>query len=123
MVDNTISANSFRDATYNPWQQTNQRWFINLTDKDIPPNVTNLLQLGGDFSLPVNINKKVAIHEFIKDIESNSNGIRNLTSIRNAAIPQFSLFLKSNDKKTYTQEKLLLMHKDTIKFCNQNPNI
>jgi len=47
-------------------------------------------------------NKKHAIHEFIKDIESNmtAHKINNQFLIRNTAIPQFHKFLKNNLSKT-----------------------
>jgi len=44
----------------------NNRWFINLTKHNIPEPIA-LLQLGQKFNLPMNLNKKVAVHEFIKD--------------------------------------------------------
>jgi len=44
--------------------------FINLSDTDIPTTVSNLLQLGGNFCLPLGINKKNTVHEYIKDIET-----------------------------------------------------
>jgi len=57
--------------TVNPLNHTNNNWFINLTNVTIPTQVSNLLQLGGYFCLPVDNYKKITIHEFIKDIDHN----------------------------------------------------
>jgi len=57
--------------------QTNEKWFINLTSKTIPVEISNLLQLDEGFSFPIFNkkfnnkifnNKKEAVIEFIKDI-------------------------------------------------------
>lgn len=71
IINNSIIANDFSQKVSNSLDQTNKKWFINLTDTDIPSNVSNLLQLRSNFSLPINNDKKLAIHEFIKNIESN----------------------------------------------------
>lgn len=80
--------------------------------------------MGSNFCLP-NINKKLAIHEFIKDIESNSkrNNINNRTTIRNIAIPKFAQLLNTKEKQDLTQQKLLSAHKEAVRFCKENPNI
>jgi len=39
--------------------------------------VSSLLQLGNNFSLPSHFNKKTAIHEVIKDIESKDYNRKN----------------------------------------------
>jgi len=36
----------------NPLHNTNEKWFINLTNTDIPSTVTNLLQMSENFCLP-----------------------------------------------------------------------
>lgn len=90
-----IFPNHFQKNPFDPLNHTNNKWFINLTDMTIPTYVSNLLQLGNKFSLPIVNNKKLAIHEFIKDLEGNSkrSNIKNLTTIRNIIVPQFSRFL------------------------------
>jgi len=54
-----------------PLNYTNTSWFRNLSNTHIPIQVSNLLQFGDKFSLPTQNNKKRAIHEIIKDVESN----------------------------------------------------
>jgi len=73
----------------------NNKWFINLSNSYIPTQVTNLVQLGDRFSLPLNHNKKLAVHEIIKDVESNikSFHIENQIRIRNIIISQFHKLL------------------------------
>jgi len=48
---------------------TNEKWFLNLSSKTVPLEVSNLLQLGEGFSLPIYKDKGIAAIEFIKDIE------------------------------------------------------
>lgn len=45
------------------------KWFVNLTTQNIPDNVTSLIQLGANFSIPSH-NKKYLL-EIIKDVENN----------------------------------------------------
>jgi len=70
-------------------EQVNKKWFINLSDKVIPHEVSMLLQFGDRFCLPNSINKKTAIHEFIKDIESNMK-------YHNSDKPQYAILLFHN---------------------------
>lgn len=127
-TDKTINihmgANRFIGDTTHPLSSTNEKWFINLSNVTIPSIVSNLLQLGNNFGLPFT-NKKEGIHEFIKDIESSGkrNNIKNLTSIRNIAIPQFAHLLNNNQNNDALQRKLFAMEKETLKFCHNNPNI
>lgn len=93
-INNHITANKFSHNTFNPLEQTNTKWFIDLSGENIPAAVSNLLQFGSNFSLQINTNKKTMIHEFIKDIENNSNNLNNLNAIRNIAIPQSNYFFK-----------------------------
>lgn len=64
---------------------------MNLTNIDIPKDVSNLLQMRKNVCLPINFNKKLAIYEHIKDLESNIN-IRDtiyLNLLRNLIIQFF----------------------------------
>jgi len=68
--------------------------FLNLSNKHIPPNISNLLQLSEGFCLPISLNKKNAVYEFIKDIEGNmtlSNIIK--SKVRCTMISQLNRFL------------------------------
>jgi len=69
--------------------------------------------------------KKFAIYEFIKDIESNmtAHKINNQFLIRNTAIPQFHKFLKNKSSKNIINENLLHMQRITHQFCRDNHNI
>jgi len=64
-----IEPKKFVNYTSNSLEITNNNWFINLTNTPIPSSVSTLLQLGGNFCLPIDNSKKIAIHEFIKDLE------------------------------------------------------
>ena len=57
-------------VSVNLLDQTNKKWFLNLTDKTIAPIVSNLLQMGSKFSFPDSHNKVHTIKEFIEDIKS-----------------------------------------------------
>lgn len=123
--DIVIPPNKFSSKHINPLGSTNEKWFINLTDTIIPTNVTNLLQLGSKFCLPFNNDKKLAIHEFIKDMEGNStsNNIKNLKTLRSNLVPKLSNFLHGKSKFNSIQNELINMHKCTKKFCHDNPDI
>ena len=65
-----ISAELFGDAA--PLDFLNNKWFLNLSNIDIPIEVQYLLQLGEGFGLPItkhNIDRTLI--EFIKNIENN----------------------------------------------------
>jgi len=49
--------------------ELNSKWFINLTNKQIPNDVQLLLQLGDRFNLPLT-NKKDTVFEVIKCLEN-----------------------------------------------------
>jgi len=100
---------------------TNNKWFINLSNINIPQEVSTLLQLGEKFCLPIR-NKKQAIHEFIKDIESNMN-LHNQIMIRNIAIPQFHKFIKNNPSDSSLHKKLSYLAHKTRLFCCNNSQI
>lgn len=62
---------NFTHKSNYPLEVTNKKWFVNLTNIDIPSKVYSLLQLGDNFILPIDLNKKTTIYQFIKDIEGN----------------------------------------------------
>jgi len=109
-----------------PLNHTNNKWFKNLSNSHIPAQVTNLVQLGERFSLPTNQNKKLAVHETIKDLESNikSSNIENQIRIRNTIIPQLHKILHLKTSKNLVDEKLFPMTKFYTKnFCRKNRNV
>jgi len=120
-----IDPEKFTKKFNSPLEHTNKKWFLNLTNKMIPPEVTRLLQFGEKFCMPIYFNKKLAIHEFIKDVESNMS-VRNSnkqTMIRSITIPHFYKFLKSSPTNNYIDLKLDRMHNATKEFCRNNPNV
>jgi len=84
-----------------------------------------LLQFEGKFSLPTHYNKKRAIHEIIKDVESNikNSHIENQIRIRNTIISQFHKFLHIKSLKNNTNEKLTSLLNYTIDFQLKNPEV
>jgi len=124
-INIVIDPEKFTKKFNSPLEHTNKKWFLNLTNKMIPPKVTSLLQFGKRFCMPIHLNKKLAIHEFIKDVESNML-VRNSnkqTMIRNITIPHFYKFLKSSPTNNYVDLKLDQMHNVTKEFCRINPNV
>ena len=63
--------------------------------------------LGKKFNLPITLNKKLAIHETIKDIEciKSKNLSKFVFKIRNTIIPRFHNVLHKNYKKNPIKEK------------------
>jgi len=124
-INIVIDPEKFTKKFNSPLEHTNKKWFLNLTNKMIPPEVTRLLQFGEKFCMPIHFNKKLAIHEFIKDVESNMS-VRNSnkqTMIRSITIPHFYKFLKSSPTNNYIDLKLDRMHNATKEFCRNNPNV
>jgi len=126
LIKVNLNPSSFLSHTSNNiLNHTNQEWFKNLSNKNIPVEVSNLLQLGDTFSLPNNINKKNTIHEFIKDTESivKSQVSIFLPVIRKIAIPQLHSFLHGTTKNTNIDEQINSLLNTTIQFCKNNPDI
>ncbi|KYN04662.1 hypothetical protein ALC62_04466 [Cyphomyrmex costatus] len=114
----------FCDITINSLKNLNDKWFINLSGTDIPTSVSCLLQLGNKFDLPPSINKKYAIHEFIKDLENNNRNFNDAckSKIRSEAVPKLENFLTNNINNN--NDKLALNnYNKTIDFCKNNPNV
>ncbi|XP_077273242.1 uncharacterized protein LOC143903487 [Temnothorax americanus] len=124
-IETFIEPSEFSNRSFDPLEQTNDKWFVNLSNMDIPQDVTKLLQFGNNFCLPNSLNKKKTIHEFIKDIEGNTkrNNINNLPRVRNAVIPQLHNYLYSKPTTNNVNTKLLTMYKITQRFCKNNPDI
>jgi len=124
-VDIKIEPSNFLQVLWDPLNNTNKRWFANLSNTHIPSQVSNLLQLGEKFSLPAQYNKKQGIHEVIKDVENNikSLHIENQTKIRNIITPQFHRFLHRDPLKNITNEKLISLYNFTKDFQRKNPEI
>jgi len=109
--------------TKNLLEHTNNKWFINLSTTVIPQDIFTLLQFDDRFCFPIHLNKKIAIHKFIKGIKSNTifHKTNNQISNCNTAIHQFHKFLKSKFAKNVIDENLIHMQNSTKQFYdNQN---
>ena len=98
------------------------KWFLNLSSTTVPTNIQCLLQLGENFSLPIN-NKRVVIFEFIKNIERN---IKKFPcplqlAVRNHSIPLLNNLLSLSPHRNHSQFSDLI--KITKSFLNDNPNL
>ncbi|XP_011858662.1 PREDICTED: uncharacterized protein LOC105556190 [Vollenhovia emeryi] len=121
---NIIHPTEFLNSSCEILKNTNEKWFINLTNITIPNKVSNLLQLGENFSLPDSLNKRKAIHEYIKDLESGTHHsqLNKKISLRNTVLPLFQNYI--NEKKLDPQEERLKhMVDSTTTFCKTNPDI
>jgi len=121
-----IIPNKFTDHIIDPLNQTNKKWFMNLTNVTIPTEVSNLLQLGGNFSLPVDKStKKNIIHEFIKDIKNHNRYITEIekSKIRNTTIPFFHRLIHKKVSENKIDKTLISLKNSTLRFCKNNPNI
>lgn len=72
------------------------KWFINLSNKNIPTEVQGLLQLGEGFCLPTITDNSKAISEFIKHIENNLLKIQERDSQLKTDIRNRSLTILKN---------------------------
>jgi len=125
IIKTNIEPSNFSQYPNDPLEKTNERWFVNLSDYHIPKKVSNLLQLGDRFSLSSFSNTKRAIHEIVKDIESNIKAfyIDNQIKIRNTIIPHFHKFLHIKTRKNTTNQKVMSLVNYTRRFCHKNPNV
>jgi|GEM_PF-7002331 len=58
LVNIKIEPSNFLQVSRDPLNNTNKRWFVNLSNAYIPSQVSNLLQFGEKFSLPAHYKKK-----------------------------------------------------------------
>jgi len=120
-----ISPKKFKNELSKQPIQINEKWFINLSNQNIPLDVTKLLQLGEGFSFPFFKNKKESVIEFIKDFEG--LGFRNNNSqklkIRNTVVTQLYKFMNNDQQMDNVQKELMRLLKITRLFCKDNSNI
>lgn len=78
--------------------KTNEKWFVNLANEDIPDEIIRLLQHGERFSLPIIGEKKKVIYEFIKNLEVNLTSIesKEKPAIRNMVVSTLKDYIKNN---------------------------
>jgi len=125
ITDIAVSPKMFEDVGSRCLTQTNGKWFINLSSKAIPVEVSNLLQLGEGFSFPIYNNKKEAVIEFIKDIEGKElrqNNNQRL-KIRNTVVTQLQKFMNNKQQVNNIQKEFNMLMKKTRSFCKNNFDI
>lgn len=86
----------------------NNKWFINLTNINIPNNVIKLLQLGERFAIPVRNNIFKVTLETIKDVENNIKNFDHSSkqNIRNQVFTSLNSFI--NNITTHTLRTRLI---------------
>lgn len=91
-----IKPEQFPNCTYHHQIKLNNMWFVNLTNKDIPNQVFELIQFGERFPLPIRHNINKVVLETIKDIESNIFlfDLSMKANVRNHAYKYFDNFIK-----------------------------
>lgn len=69
-----LSSNNFHDCHLD-WLEFKDKWFVNLSNSNIPIDVQRLLQLGEGFSLPAT-NAQTTTINFIKYVENSISKIK-----------------------------------------------
>ena len=119
-----VSAELFGDAA--PLDVLNDKWFLNLSDVDIPLEVQCLLQLGEGFGLPINKhNLDRTLIEFIKNIENNIIGRqKNLINfVRNNSVLIIDKFRNDFPKNDLNDKLLCDWVRTTKRFVKDHPEI
>lgn len=103
----------------------NDTWFVNLTNKDIPRQVSELLQFGERFTLPIRHDIKKVVLETIKNVESNIYhfDLLNKANIRNHTYTYLDNFIKQRIPMTQLEKNLLAKANIVKKFIKHNPDI
>jgi len=89
-------------------------------------NVSKLLQLENNFSLPTHLNKKIVIHESYHKRYRKRNKkckIKQQLTMRNKIILHIYRFLHTRIKKNIIEETLISAHRSTQLFLKNNPDI
>jgi len=109
-----------------PLNKLHDKWFVNLSKKTIPEEVSLLLQLGERFNLPfkTNDNSKITV-EFIKCIEKNLFKETEVISsaIRNQSIPIIKRMYNTTKNINNNEKFLLRCLHHTKKYVKNNPDI
>ncbi|XP_011858700.1 PREDICTED: uncharacterized protein LOC105556227, partial [Vollenhovia emeryi] len=117
-----ITADSFPEPSTH--DTVNNKWLINLSPIQIPPQVQSLLQLAERFCLPV-INKNKIIPEVIKSIENNVHRfpIDKREIIRGRSFPIINNIAYHINHTSENERFLLDSVQKTRDFLHDNPNI
>lgn len=102
-----------------------EKWFINLSPKEIPLEVRRLLQLGEGFCLPAVSHSDKIITEFIKHIENNLHKIRNkqpeiAINIRNQSLPIIHSLSHNNSVPNSLDKDIMSDLRATKEFIKGN---
>lgn len=101
------------------------KWFINLTNVDIPNDICWLLSLGPKFSLPIQ-QKEFPIFKFIADIENVLTCDINEESRETKRSKVSHLLNKqkfSNEIKSPIDAEIIRIYKNTHQFFNRNKDL
>jgi len=119
-----IEPKKFVDHTFNPLHLTNNNWFINLTNTPIPSSVSTLLQLGGNFCLPIDNSKKKQYTNLLRIWNAITViSVTDKTKIRNMVVPFFHRFIHKKASENVIEKTLSSLEKSTNSFCKNNPDI
>ncbi|KYN14638.1 hypothetical protein ALC57_13145 [Trachymyrmex cornetzi] len=101
-----------------------EKSFTNLSSVSIPECVQCFLQLGENFSLPINYNSKL-IFEFIKNVEFNIKKLQTSlhNSVRNNSIAIINNPFSLKQKRNFVVKKLKKATRLTKQFLKDNNNI
>jgi len=107
-----------------PFETCNEKWFMNLSQHNIPDKVKRLLQFGHNFSLPMT-NPDNSIIQLIKNIENNIIKLNDDTqnTIRNWSIPLLHKLKNSSHIRDNMDSTIMNLMTYTKKFIKSNPNL
>jgi len=119
-----ISPNIFSDAS--KLDSIQDKWFINKSDVEFPPEVQKLLQLGDRFGLPLfEHHKNRNIISLIKNVENNIHNLKLSEeidiNIRNSAVSCINRV--NNISPSYDDRILFSMYNSTKLFLKKHPEI
>ena len=103
----------------------NEKWFVNLTKKDIPVDIKQFLSLGPKYSIPF-INNKIPIENLISDVEyfiQHSVIEENREVVRGQCVNVITNYQNQNKNKNGIKHRDVLILKKTKQFLRSNPDI
>jgi len=118
-----IEPSLFSDSKYDI-SSINDKWFINMSSTHVPENIKSLLQLGGNFSLPLT-NKTKLTTDFIINFENNLRKLppEKRIAIRNRCTSLIKSIPSYQHPLTKTHKWLLHLNDITKNFLNDNHNL
>lgn len=106
--------------------QLDPKWFINLTDKEVPSDVSKMLALGNKFAVP-HRKKEIPLFNVVADVENVTRGVEDINmhnTIRSKAATIISNHMNMMDS-CISREKLILqrMYDTTKTFLAENKDL